>query len=225
MGVTELAFLTVAAPGPVTPEGIEATRQALTVQDEWWAHNYPVMPRGFKDRGVRLFKQVEDPSVTLLTTHWESVDQHMIWRASPENKTIFPPLKDHFLLEKTKVIHLENVELFKAHETAGGIGLGESPVISITRLAIPVEKREAFDRAWNEVAKGILEEFAKPHIVRSGWCHEKENQASEAFFLVCGWPSVEKHGEFVTAKDFPRSTSAITPFITARDIEHYARVM
>ncbi|KAI1084107.1 hypothetical protein F5B20DRAFT_284258 [Whalleya microplaca] len=225
MGVTELAFLTTTS-GPLTPEGKEATRHALTVQDEWWARTYPTSPKGFKDRGVSLFQQVEDPAVTLLTTHWQSVEQHGVWLASPENQTVFPALKDYFLLEKTILNHLEGVELLlKSHKDSGKIALGESPVISLARITVPAEQRGAFEQAWNEVAKGILEDFAKPYTVKSGWCHEKEDEASEDFFLVCGWPSVERHGEFTTAKGFLGLTEALTPFITSRDSKHYTKIM
>ncbi|XXH00633.1 hypothetical protein Hte_006981 [Hypoxylon texense] len=223
MAVTELAWLKCASEA-VTANGEEATNSALNVQDEWCARNAPKMPKGRENRGVGFFQQVEDPTVTLLTAHWESVEQHKTWIGSPENQTVFPALGDHFQLEKTIFFHLDDVELFKKEDADGAISLLEGPVISVGRLTIAAKNRQAFDRGWNEV-KGIIETFAKPNAVKSGWRIEKEDPELEEFVLACGWPSVERHGEFATTEGFQKYASVLLPFITTRDIKHYERIL
>ncbi|KAI6080742.1 hypothetical protein F4821DRAFT_250911 [Hypoxylon rubiginosum] len=223
MAVTELAWLKCASEA-VTAESKEATNTALNVQDEWCVRNAPGIPKGREGRGVGFFQQIEDPSITLLTAHWESVEQHKTWIESTENKTVFPALNNHFQLEKTVFFHLNDVELFKTPEADGAVSLLESPVVSMGRLTVATENRQAFDQGWNEV-NGILEEFAKPNAVKSGWRIEKEDQGQEEFVFACGWPSVEKHGEFATTKDFQKYASALLPFTTARDIKHYQRIL
>ncbi|KAI5867306.1 hypothetical protein GGS23DRAFT_547730 [Durotheca rogersii] len=223
MVVTELAWL-VTALGPVTPAGREAVNQALNVQDEWFARNAPNMPEGREERGVGLFQQVEEPSIHLLTAHWESVDQHGVWLESPENKAVFPTLGAYFELEKTTLFHVDDVQLFDATGAVGNVSLLESPVVSLERLTVAAEGRQAFDDAWREV-KGVLEEFAKPNVVKGGWRIEKESPALEEFVVGSGWPSVERHGEFAASPGFPTYASAIEPLIAARDTKHYQRIL
>ncbi|KAI1759413.1 hypothetical protein GGR53DRAFT_149138 [Hypoxylon sp. FL1150] len=223
MAVTELAWLKCASEA-VTAESKEATNTALQVQDEWCARNAPTIPKGRADRGAAFFQQVEDPSVTLLAAHWESVEQHKTWMESTENQSIFPALSNHFQLEKTIFFHLDDVELFKKPEEEGAVSLLESPVISMGRLSIATENRRAFDQVWSEV-KGIVEQFAKPNVLRSGWRIEKEDENKEEFVFACGWPSVERHEEFATAEDFQKYVSALSPFTRARDVKHYQRIL
>ncbi|KAI1452716.1 hypothetical protein F4805DRAFT_407966 [Annulohypoxylon moriforme] len=221
MAVTELAWLT-AASGSLTPEGKEAVDQVLNVQDGWFAQNTPALPKERENRGVALFQQVENPAVNLLTAHWESVDQHKVWLESPENKIGYPRLKDYFQLEKTYLFHYDT-EIF-APRTGNEISLLNSPVFSLSRVTVAAEERETFDQAWNEV-KGVLEDFAEPYVVQAGWRIEKEDEALDEFVLACGWPSVERHGEFSTAKDFDKLSAALTPFIKNRDLTHYKRIL
>ncbi|KAI4864684.1 hypothetical protein F4820DRAFT_329448 [Hypoxylon rubiginosum] len=223
MAVTELAWLKCASEA-VTTESKEATDSALNVQDEWCARNAPNLPKARENRGVGFFQQVEDPTVTLLTAHWESTEQHKTWIESPENQTVFPGLGDHFQLEKTVFFHLDDVELFEKPDADGEISLLESPVISVGRLTIAAKNRQAVGQGWNEV-KGILETFAKPNMVKSGWRIEKEDQGLEEFVFACGWPSVERHGEFATTEDFQKYASALLPFVMARDAKHYQRIL
>ncbi|KAI0883207.1 uncharacterized protein GGS22DRAFT_168122 [Annulohypoxylon maeteangense] len=221
MAVTELAWLT-AASGSLTPEGKEAVNQALNIQDGWFAQNAPALPKERENRGVGLFQQVEDPSIYLLTAHWESVDQHKVWLESDENKTVFPGLKDHFQLEKTSFFHYD-VEIFTPKANSD-IPLLKSPLFSLTRVAIAAGDRGTFDQGWNEV-KGIAEKFVKPYTVQHGWRIEKEDEALEEFVLTCGWPSVERHGEFPTAEGFEKLSDTITPYIKTRNVVHYKRIL
>ncbi|KAI1092489.1 hypothetical protein F5B19DRAFT_202779 [Rostrohypoxylon terebratum] len=221
MAVTELAWLT-ATSKPLTSEGKEATNQALDVQDGWIDRNVLGLPKERENRGVGLFQQIEDPSINLLTAHWESAAQHKVWIDSPENKTVFPGLKDYFQLEKTYLFHY-GVELF-APGPNGETSLLKSPFFSVSRIAVAAEERGAFDKAWNEV-KGVLEEFAKPYAAQAGWRVEKEDDNLEEFVLGVGWPNVERHAEFATAKDSDKLSAALTPFIKNRDLAHYKRIL
>ncbi|KAI0893289.1 hypothetical protein F4806DRAFT_202764 [Annulohypoxylon nitens] len=221
MAVTELAWLSSTSK-PITSEDKEAMNEALNIQDGWVAQNAPGLPKERESRGVGLFQQIEDPSINLLTAHWESVDQHQVWIGSPENKTVFPGLKDHFVVENTYLFHY-GVEIF-APGPNGETSLLKSPVFSVSRITIAAEERGAFDKAWNEV-KGVLEEFAKPYAAQAGWRVEKTDETLEEFVLAVGWPNVEKHAEFATAKGFEKLSAALTPFIKHRDLAHYARIL
>ncbi|KAI0380753.1 hypothetical protein F5Y04DRAFT_91324 [Hypomontagnella monticulosa] len=222
MAVTELAWLTTVGPS-VTTEAKKATDHGLGVQDEWCTRNAPALPRDREGRGAAFFEQVEDPSITLLTAHWETAPQHMAWIESPENKVVFPALADYFQLEKTKFFHVDGVEIFKKSKEPGAKSPLESPIISISRLAVPAEKRQTFEQAWNEV-KGALEEFAGADLVKYGWRIEKEDPTAEEFVLICGWPSVEKHGEFTKVDGFQKLDSKVRSIAEVREVKHYQRI-
>ncbi|KAI2464894.1 hypothetical protein F4781DRAFT_51764 [Annulohypoxylon bovei var. microspora] len=221
MAVTELAWLTAASES-LTPKGKGAVNHALDIQDGWFAQNAPALPKERENRGVGLFQQVEDPSINLLTAHWESADQHKVWLESSENKTVFPGLEDYFQLQKTYFFHF-GAEIF-APGVNGEISLLKSPVFSLSRITVAAEERQVFDQAWNEV-KGVVEDFAKPYAVKAGWRIEKEDETLDEFVLACGWPNVERHGEFPTAKNFEKLSEALTPFIKNRDLTHYKRIL
>ncbi|KAI1772855.1 hypothetical protein F4818DRAFT_126691 [Hypoxylon cercidicola] len=223
MAVTELAWLKCASEA-ITTESKEATNGALNVQDKWCAGNAPTIPKGRENRSVGFFQQVEDPSIALLTAHWKSVEQHKTWIESAENKTVFPALGDHFQLEKTIFFHLDDVELFQAPDADRAFSLLESPVIRVERLTITADDRQAFNQGWNDV-KGILERFAKPHVVKGGWRIEKEDQSLEEFVFACGWPSVDRHGEFATARDFDKYESVLLAIAATREVKHYQRIL
>ncbi|KAI0112652.1 hypothetical protein F4776DRAFT_344561 [Hypoxylon sp. NC0597] len=223
MAVTELAWLT-AALGVLTNEAKEAINQALIVQDEWTALNTPDLPKDRDGRGVALFQQVEDPAIWLLTAHWDSVEQHGVWLESPENKKVFSGLGDYYELEKTYLCHLENIWLFNSSGVPGEISLLESPVISVGRITILAEKRQEFEKQWEEV-KGLLEDFAKPYVVKLAWRIEMTEPSLEEFVLTCGWPSVERHKEWAKDPNFEKYASALLPFAQSQDIKHYQRVL
>ncbi|OTA87278.1 hypothetical protein M434DRAFT_35423 [Hypoxylon sp. CO27-5] len=223
MAVTELAWLT-AASGVLTNEAKEATNQALIVQDEWTALNAPDLPKDRDGRGVALFQQVEDPAICLLMAHWGSVAQHGVWLESPENKKVFPGLGDYYELEKTSLFHLENIWLFNSSGVPGEISLLESPVISVRKTTILAEKRQEFEKQWEEV-KGLLEDFAKPYVVRFAWRIEKTDPGLEEFVLTCGWPSVERHQEWAKDPSFEKYASVLLPFRQSQDVKHYQRIL
>ncbi|KAF3056495.1 hypothetical protein GL218_09485 [Daldinia childiae] len=221
MTVTELAWFT-AAHGPAGDDAKKAMNQALVVLDDWCARNTSTLPKDREARGVGLFRQIEDPSVTLLTAHWESVSQHGLWLASTENKTVYPALKEHFTLEKTVVSHLENAEFFDASGPNGDISLLKSPIVSLSAVTVPAEKRKAFEQAWTE-NKHLLEGYTP--LIKSGWRIEKEDENLEQFILSCSWPSVEKHIEFAGGKDFPQFSAALLSLAQGTDLKHYERIL
>ncbi|KAI0851621.1 hypothetical protein F5Y00DRAFT_230268 [Daldinia vernicosa] len=221
MTVTELAWFT-GAHGPVGDEAKEAMNRGLIVQDDWCARNTPTLPKGREARGVGFFRQIEDPSIALLTAHWESVSQHRLWQASPENKTAYPPLKEHFTLEKTDVSHLEDAAFFDASGPDGEISLLKSPIVSLSCVTIPAEKRKAFEQAWVE-NKHLLEAYTP--LIKFGWRIEKEDESLEQFILSCSWPSVEKHMEFAGGKDFPQFSAALLSLSQDTEAKHYERIL
>ncbi|OTB13684.1 hypothetical protein K445DRAFT_13728 [Daldinia sp. EC12] len=219
MPVTEFAWF-IGAQGPAGDEIKDAMNQALIVQDEWCARNIPTLPKDREARGVALFRQVEDPSVVVLTAHWESVAQHGIWLESPENKTVYSSLKDHF--QKVVLCHVENAQFFDASGPDGSISLLKSPIVGITTVTVPTEKRKEFEQAWI-AKKHILEEYTP--VVKYGWRIEKEDESLEQMILSAPWPSVEKHMEFAKGKDFPQFQDAILSFSKAQDVKHYERIL
>ncbi|KAI1414576.1 hypothetical protein F5Y13DRAFT_158860 [Hypoxylon sp. FL1857] len=223
MAVTELAWLTVAL-GVLSPQGKNATNEALIVQDEWTALNAPDLPKDRDGRGVGLFEQVEDPSIYLLTAHWDSVAQHEVWIESPENQKVFPGLGEYYDLNKTYLFHLDNIWLFNSSGVPGEISLLESPVFSVARITIAAEKRQEFEKKWEEV-KGLQEDFAKPYVVRSAWRIEKDDPALEEFVIAIGWPSVSRHEEWAKDPNFGKWASALVPFAQSQDVKHYHRIL
>ncbi|KAI1798782.1 hypothetical protein F4811DRAFT_163209 [Daldinia bambusicola] len=219
MAVTELAWFR-SARGPVGDEIREAVNQALIGQDDWCARNISTSLKDREARGVALFRQIEDPSVVILTAHWESVDQHGIWLASPENKTAISSLKPHF--EEIVLSHVENAEFFDGSGPDGSISLLKSPIIGITIVTVPAEKRKEFDQAWAE-KKHLLEAYTP--LLKYGWRIEKEDEGLEQFVLSTSWPSVKKHMEFATGKDFPEFQKAILPLAQAQEVKHYERIL
>ncbi|KAI8959088.1 hypothetical protein F5Y11DRAFT_16106 [Daldinia sp. FL1419] len=221
MTVTELAWFTT-VHGPAGDEVKEAMNQALIVQDEWCANHAPALPKDREGRGAGFFRQVEDPSVTLLTAHWESVSQHGLWLASSENKTVYPPLKEHFTLEKTVVSHVEDATFFDASGPDGSISLLKSPIVSISSVTIPADKRKEFEQAWAD-NKHLLGAYTP--LTKYGWRIEKEDESVEQFYLSCPWPSVDKHMEFAGGKDFPQFSGALMSFSKATEVKHYERIL
>ncbi|KAI1469744.1 uncharacterized protein F4812DRAFT_301736 [Daldinia caldariorum] len=219
MAVTELAWFR-SAHGPVGDDLKEAVNQALIVQDDWCARNISTLPKDREARGVGLFRQIEDPSVVVLTAHWESVDQHGIWLSSPENVTAISSVQPHF--ELIALSHVENAQFFDGSGPDGNISLLKSPIIGITTVTVPAEKRKEFEQAWAET-KHLLEAYTP--LVKYGWRIEKEDDGLEQFILSAPWPSVEKHMEFATGKDLPQFEKAILSLTQTQEVKHYERIL
>ncbi|KAI1135725.1 hypothetical protein F5Y05DRAFT_169692 [Hypoxylon sp. FL0543] len=223
MVVTELAFLT-ASLGGLSSEGKEATNQSLAIQDKWTAQNAPDLPKDRAGRGVALFRQVQDPSIYILSAHWDSAEQLEQWLKSPENQKAYPALGDYYDLNKTSVAHIENVWLFKSSGAPGEITLLDSPIVSVARISVPTENRPKFEKNWGDV-KGLLENFAKPYAVRSGWRVEKVDPGLEEFVITAGWESIERHEAWSKDPNFKTYISALQPLAKSQDIQAYTRVL
>ncbi|KAK1770444.1 hypothetical protein QBC33DRAFT_555927 [Phialemonium atrogriseum] len=169
-----------------------------------------------------MFQQSEHPEKILVTVRWDSVPAHWDWIGSDENKQIMAGLSDHIAKDKVVLFHLD-AEIFSRPAPQDAIPLLDSPLISLTRLFVDSDKKDAFSKKFNEV-RGILEDFAKPHLARGGWRVDKEAETKEEFVLVCGWESLERHFEF--AKD-PRFNEykEIPELVTETDIKHFKRFL
>ncbi|KAI1312735.1 hypothetical protein F5Y03DRAFT_381500 [Xylaria venustula] len=221
MPVTNITWLT-SSSDTFTAEDQAALGRALDAQADWVARNVPSAPTDREARGVALFQQVEDPRVVLETAHWASSDEHGAWLATDEYKTSGAPLGAHFDFSKLEYFHLD------AH-VFGPVADGEesllrSPVISVGRVQIAADKKEEFSKAW-DTARPILEDFAKPKVVRSGFRVQKADPDTEEFVFFVGWLSVEHHGRFGTSPRFSEYAIALRTLAKNLDVKHYKRVL
>ncbi|KAG7288880.1 hypothetical protein NEMBOFW57_005240 [Staphylotrichum longicolle] len=190
MPVTEFALLHLSqtGPAPAAPPLPAAVREtlasAMQLQSAWHAAHFPSLPSRAADRAAVWFAQVEDPAVLLTTARWASVAAHWDWIRSADNVAVMAALAERgdIIAEDTVLWHVEG-EIFGGgggEEEGGGtrgrsggdgparegvVPLLQSPVISVGRMFVAREKREAFAAKFEEV-KGILEEYARPHLVR-----------------------------------------------------------
>jgi hypothetical protein len=178
MPVTELAFFPTTS-GTVSPALLEATAKAFQIQDEWCASNLPSPPSvvpmagGLEARGVAYFQQVEDPSVTMLTAHWDSVAQHMAWIGTEANKSLFPLLDGHLAWDKMRFFHIDGVSVFQRE-------VMESEIVTIARYGVGgLEKKAAVTKALEEL---------RPFGAYGGWRIEKDEgrQDWDEFVVVHG---------------------------------------
>lgn len=197
---------------------------AFNAQAAWVAHNVPSAPTDREARGVALFQQVEDPRVVMETAHWSSSDEHMTWLASEEYKTSSAPLGAHFDFSKLEYFHLDTDVFQPVNAAAGEASLLRRPVISIGRAQVPADKRDEFSRAWDN-GKAILEDFAKPSVVRYGFRVQKSDPDTDEFVFFVGWPSVAKHGEFAQSASFAEYASPLQAIAKSLDAKHYKRII
>ncbi|OTB06138.1 hypothetical protein M426DRAFT_319213 [Hypoxylon sp. CI-4A] len=223
MAVTELAWFT-AAGDTLTAEGKEAANQAIVIQDEWCAQNLPTLPKDREGRGVAFFQQIEDPAICLLTSHWDSVEQHHTWINTPENRSVFPILGEHFALEKTTFFHVADTEFFKPSGVDGEVPILESPVVCVGRHTLEPNHPPEFDQAWTGIV-GVLKEHIKPNIVKFGWRIEKEDQAVDELVYVAGFPSVESHKELGESEHTQKYASVVLSFTKTDETKHYKRIL
>ncbi|RYP84535.1 hypothetical protein DL770_005189 [Monosporascus sp. CRB-9-2] len=226
MPVTELVFFTTTAHGTITPEFKATCADALKVQDEWCTANLPGAPRGHEARGAALFQQTEDPAVTLLTAHWESVSEHEAWIASEENRRVFSAVQEHIDRDRMRYFHIDGVEAFSATEDAGLTPVLQSPVVSVARCFVEKDKKAEFDRVYGGV-RSIHDDFAKPYVQRGGWRIEKEEgrEDVEQYVMIGGWDSVEAVKEFPKHKDFSTYADAMKTVMLDCDVKYYRRIL
>ncbi|KAI3334385.1 hypothetical protein F4824DRAFT_490355 [Ustulina deusta] len=223
MPVTNVVWLT-SASDTFTPGNKTAMEGALNAQADWVARNVPSAPTDREARGVALFQQVEDPRVVMETAHWSSSDEHNTWLASEEYKTSSAPLGSHFDFSKLEYFHLDTDLLRPADAAAGEESLLRSPVISIGRIQVPTDKRDEFSKAWDN-GKPILEDFAKPRVVRSSFRVQKADPDTDELVFFVGWSSVEKHGEFGQSPGFAGYANPLRALAKGFDVKHYKRIL
>ncbi|KAJ7044688.1 hypothetical protein C8F04DRAFT_1069193 [Mycena alexandri] len=220
MPVTEHVLLTTAS-GTVTPAYRAACAHAIEVQDAWCAAHLPTI---LKARGVAVFQQVGDPAATLLTAHWDSVAQHNLWIASPENGQIFALLQEHLDMTRFTYFHVDGVAAFSHVEEANGaVPVLRSPVVGVARYAVETGRKVEFERVWTEV-KGAYDGFVGPYVHRGGWRIEKESEGREEFVVVGGWESAERANALEKAKELTAFREAIKAVVVWADVKLYTAV-
>ncbi|GAP84159.1 hypothetical protein SAMD00023353_0600560 [Rosellinia necatrix] len=223
MPVTNLVWLTSASDA-FTPENKAAMEAAFNAQAAWVAHHVPSAPTDREARGVALFQQVEDARVVMETAHWSSSDEHNAWLASEEYKTSSAPLGAHFDFSKLEYFHLDTDALRPVDPASGAEALLQSPVVSVGRVQIPADKKDEFAKAW-ENGKTILEDFAKPRVVRSGFRVQRSDPDTDELVFFVGWPSVERHGEFPLSAGFADYAKPLRAIAKDFDVKHYRRIL
>lgn len=100
-------------------------------------------------------------------------------------------LASHIATDNVELFHLDR-EIFSAPALEGTVSLLHSPLISVARLFVVSETKNAFSSKFNEM-KGILEDFVSPRQVRDAWRVDNESDIREKFVVFCGWDSLETH--------------------------------
>ncbi|KAI1117171.1 hypothetical protein F5Y14DRAFT_373383 [Nemania sp. NC0429] len=222
MPVTNLVWLT-SSSDTFTPENKAAMEGAFDAQADWVARNVPSAPKDREARGVALFQQVEDPRVVMETAHWSSTDEHLTWLASEEYKASSAPLGAHFDFGQLEYFHLDTDALRPGGEEEEE-SLLRSPVVSVGRIQVPADRKDEFAQAWDS-GKTVLEDFAKPRAVRSGFRVQKSDPDTDELVFFVGWPSVEKHGEFGRSPGFAEYAGPLQAIAKSLDVKHYKRIL
>ncbi|KAI1422186.1 hypothetical protein F5Y12DRAFT_642832 [Xylaria sp. FL1777] len=227
MPVTNVTWLTSSSE-TFTPANRAALEGALDAQADWVARNAPSAPTDREARGVALFQQVEDPRVALETAHWASSAEHGAWLAADEYAASSAPLGAHFDFSRLEYFHLDAhvfsrppVETSEEEEEES---LLRSPVVSVGRVQVAADKKDEFVRAW-EGGKSILEDFAKPGVVRSAFRVQKADPETEELVFFVGWPSLEKHREFGQSPGFAEYADPLRALAKGWDMKHYKRIL
>lgn len=210
MPFTELSIFTLAASG-LSLDLQTVLKKAQTARQVFCSDTW-------------TFQQVEDPSILLIATNWASQDIHREWIQSQFYTSIKNSLMD-FTKERdgeAQAVSL-GTELLGVSDEAELTPLVHSPVISIGRMFISVDKKDAFVNKFDEV-RGIVGKYARPFEVRCAWRTNKEAESKEEFVMVAGWPAVEKHTEFASSPGFAKYLE-IKEFVEGVDIKHYQRII
>ncbi|KAK3378417.1 hypothetical protein B0H63DRAFT_452209 [Podospora didyma] len=239
--ITEIAILRTTTSGRLDDSLKSLLAEIQARQNEWHAANFPSLPWSSAGRAAAWFQQAEDPSCVLTTVHWASVAAHWTWIGSHEIKTAMTQLENgeegegggYISMGKFVLYHVDG-DLFggglrppAAAAAAGNpgavVGLLESPVVSVERILVEAESKDAFGALFEELRE-VLDNFA----VKDGWRADGApgGATKEEFVLVCGWPSVGRHAEFAQSAGFPRYNH-IRQFVASGedDVKHYKRFM
>ncbi|KAI1827897.1 hypothetical protein F4861DRAFT_535722 [Xylaria intraflava] len=223
MPVTNLVWLTSSSDA-FTTENKAAMAAAFDAQADWVARNLPSAPLDRESRGVALFQQIEDPRVVMETAHWSSSDEHNLWLASEEYKTSSAPLGGHFDFANLEYFHLDTDVLRPVSPAAGAESLLASPIVSVSRIQVPAEKKSEIASAWDS-GKTIIGDFVKPRVVSSGFRVQKSSPGTDELVIFIGWPSVEKHGEVGQLPGYAEYRKSAQAVATGFDVKHYKRIL
>lgn len=229
MPVTEFAALH-GVDAVITPKVKEALINGQAVQDEWHAKAFPESPLSSPKRVSAWLQQIEDPKQVLTIAQWDTVKAHWEWIRSEVNTKLMAELGVQvFDPEKGFDLFHVDADIFggETSPSSGAISLLESPVLSVSRICIPSENKDAFVAKFAEV-RGSLEAHVFPRVARFGWREDREDRedgaGEEEFVLVTGWESPEKHFEFAKAPGFAQF-SQVQQYIARADIRHYKRII
>ncbi|OTB01389.1 hypothetical protein M426DRAFT_323526 [Hypoxylon sp. CI-4A] len=226
MTVTELSILPSNRPGDLPAGFRDAGKAGIAIQGEWCAAYAPHL---VPDRGAALFQQLEDPSVMLITAHWDSMDQHQTCVSTPANQMVIEEIGPYLDTEKMRPGHIEGVRMFpNAEDDADGLALNlvpalQAPVLSITNYTVPREKKSQFEEAMRGL-EGALDLFRMPYRFRGGWKIEKDKGENiEQYFVVGGVETAEKRSVFVEEMAYDTYYRTLAPFVMDIETRHYNR--
>ncbi|KAK4239646.1 hypothetical protein C8A03DRAFT_13982 [Achaetomium macrosporum] len=230
MTVTEFAILRLKEPTPLNDSVRAILVSAMRLQEEWHAAAFPNSPAAAVDRAAVWFTQIEDPSRIMTTARWESVEAHWNWIRSEGNTRTMAALEEHIIPQDTVLFHVgypgvDWIGIFGRRSgmaQCGLVQLLDSPVISVERMFVKRENKEAFDAELGK-ALGFLQDYARPNLVQSAWRQDLEDGAEEELVVVCGWDSVEQHLAFADSPEFSKY-SEIQRFVSGVDLKHYKRL-
>jgi heme-degrading monooxygenase HmoA len=199
----------------------------MRLQEEWHAAAFPNSGAAAVDRAAVWFSQIEDPTRIMTTARWESVEAHWDWIRSGSNTRTMAALEEHIIPQDTILFHVGHPGMdwngifgrISGLAQRGLLQPLDSPVISVERMSVKRGNKAALDAKLGK-ALGVLQEYARPHLVQSAWRQDLEDGAEEEFVIVCGWESVQQHLAFADGPQFSKY-SEIQPLISGADLKHY----
>ncbi|KAH7303530.1 hypothetical protein B0I35DRAFT_446559 [Stachybotrys elegans] len=163
------------------------------------------------------FQQVEDPNVYLIAGGpYASISQTASKHTDKDGNKIVTALRGFS--------QAGNARMASASPPEGYLPPLKSPVISVGRFRIAEDRKVAFDEEWNSI-KGILEDFAKPYSLTSGWAESNSGAATwTEFIMITGWPSVQRHMDFASTEGFAEYAKKMRGFMEETEIKHYTGI-
>jgi len=229
--VTEFAILNSRLPEGVNEQFRVDLGRALSSQVGWYAEKWPKLPHTAADRAVAALQQIENVTQVLLTAQWPSVPDHLQFIGSDahhEVQSIMAEWVTNTGPQDSVIFHLQG-PVFGPPPCHKGrpkknkvISLLESPIVSTTRAFVRADQKKAFQKKWDQVGHLVVK-FAKPYQCTTSWRIDKASPEQEEFFLACGWPSVQRHVEFVQTPEFLKYNQLST-VSTGIDNKHYRRL-
>ncbi|KAG7115295.1 hypothetical protein HYQ44_007813 [Verticillium longisporum] len=169
MVVSELAILPLTAKNELSSEFLALLERCQATRDAWVLKDDPSLPADRTARGTSMYRQLEDPTVLLLTAQWESPEAHSRWIASAENASVMADLSPHLDTQGERAgdfFHLEGPVFTSLRPDERS--LLEAPVMSVGRCSVGNEKRDEFQRTFDET-KDVVEDVARPYPLRGAW--------------------------------------------------------